>query len=619
MDLKMISLMIAIFWPLAWSQLEDTCASTIDCGNCATIKDCVWCRQPNFSGNRCMNRDQSDQCSAQFVVDSQVFIKYIQNVPLAEAHKLDDPVQLKPQRVSLSNARNGQTYTIPIEFKQAKDYPIDLYFLMDLSNSMKDDKNQVERLGAKLANTMLNITKFFSMGFGSFVDKKVYPYAWQEEKTYSFKNHMPIANNTVRFTNEVKRAEIVSTYDEPEGGFEALAQVIVCKDQIGWREKARHIILMITDNYSHLAGDGKLGGILVPNDGKCHLDQRGIDYEFAFKHDYPSLGQISRLVQELSMNVIFAVTKDVAKPYQNFAPLVRGSSVGVLSADSSNVVTLVEDQYKLITSSVELRDNATNGIKVRYFTKCLEQDSQVQESSTCGGLKVGSLIKYNISIEITQCPAGKSTHRQTIVVSPVGLTDSLVIDLEIECDECPCERADNVASLFISNSCPHKCQEITYCLEPDRIPKDMESDKLDQECSVLNMTKQDAFSPTLFPLRKCEIIDNIFFLNLVEGILFTATQRTTRKLVLYNNTICLPVFALPISKIAFSMMGSLVAVGLVLLLLWRLFLFFYDRKEYAKFINESKNAKWTADNNPLYVQASTNYNNPAFGQGGQQR
>jgi hypothetical protein len=93
----------------------------------------------------------------------------------------------------------------------------------------------------------------------------------------------------------------------------------------------------------------KLGGILVPNDGKCHLDQRGIDSEFAFKHDYPSLGQISRLVQELSMNVIFAVTKDRAKPYQNFAPLVRGSSVGVLSADSSNVVTLVEDQYKVIS------------------------------------------------------------------------------------------------------------------------------------------------------------------------------------------------------------------------------------------------------------------------------
>jgi succinate dehydrogenase hydrophobic anchor subunit len=42
------------------------------------------------------------------------------------------------------------------------------------------------------------------------------------------------------------------------------------------------------------------------------------------------------------------------------------------------------------------------------------------------------------------------------------------------------------------------------------------------------------------------------------------------------------------------MMGSLVAVGLALLLLWRLLLFMYDRKEYAKFINESQNAKWTA-------------------------
>ena len=50
----------------------------------------------------------------------------------------------------------------------------------------------------------------------------------------------------------MKRAAIAYTYDEPEGGFEALVQAIVCKDQIGWREKARHIILFITDNYSHL-------------------------------------------------------------------------------------------------------------------------------------------------------------------------------------------------------------------------------------------------------------------------------------------------------------------------------------------------------------------------------
>ncbi|EFX68653.1 hypothetical protein DAPPUDRAFT_301280 [Daphnia pulex] len=604
MDLKITSLVIAIFWPLAWSQL-DSCASAVDCGRCTTIPDCVWCRETNFNGDRCMTRDQAkkaqSQCSSQFVVDPQVFIDYVKNVPLAEASKLDDPIQLKPQRVSVSNARNGQTYTIPVEFKQAKDYPIDLYFLMDLSNSMADDKASVEKLGSKLADTMRNITRFFSMGFGSFVDKNRFPYSWPEQKTYSFKNHMKIADNIALFTSEVQRAGIVNTYDEPEGGFEALVQAIVCTNEIGWREKARHIILLITDNYSHL-----LGGILTPNDGKCHLN--GIDYGFGLLHDYPSLGQISRLVQELSMNIIFAVTADVAKAYQAFQPLVRGSSVGVMSKDSSNVVTLVEEQYKLITSSVELRDNANNGVKLRYFTNCLDKDSSVRETASCDKLKVGSLIKYNITIEIDQCPAGKSTHRQTVVVSPVGLTDSLVIDLEIECDECPCERADSV-------SCPHQCDELTYCLEPSRIPKELESDKIAQECSKFNMTKDDPSSPELFPMRRCEIFDNAT--DCRRDFVYGYTQND-EKVVLFNNTICTPGFKFELtSNIAFMMMGSLVAVGLALLLLWRLLLFIYDRKEYAKFINESQNAKWTADNNPLYVEASTNYNNPAFQQGRQ--
>jgi integrin beta 1 len=49
---------------------------------------------------------------------------------------------------------------------------------MDLSNSMADDKAKVEILGAKLADTMRNITKLFSMGFGSFVDKDRFPYSW---------------------------------------------------------------------------------------------------------------------------------------------------------------------------------------------------------------------------------------------------------------------------------------------------------------------------------------------------------------------------------------------------------------------------------------------------------
>lgn len=63
-----------------------------------------------------------------------------------------------------------------ITFRQAEDYPVDLYYLMDLSQSMADDKESLSALGQQLAEEMQNITRNFRLGFGSFVDKVVMPY-----------------------------------------------------------------------------------------------------------------------------------------------------------------------------------------------------------------------------------------------------------------------------------------------------------------------------------------------------------------------------------------------------------------------------------------------------------
>jgi integrin beta 1 len=76
------------------------------------------------------------------------------------------------------NSLTGQVYNVTIQYTQAKDYPIDLYFLMDLSNSMNDDKANLENLGEKMAETMMSVTSNFSLGFGSFVDKKTPPFAF---------------------------------------------------------------------------------------------------------------------------------------------------------------------------------------------------------------------------------------------------------------------------------------------------------------------------------------------------------------------------------------------------------------------------------------------------------
>ena len=64
------------------------------------------------------------------------------------------------------------------------------------------------------------------------------------------------------FQSEVKQAQVSGNLDAPEGGFDAIMQAIVCKDRIGWRDKARKLLVFSTDAGFHYAGDGKLGGIV---------------------------------------------------------------------------------------------------------------------------------------------------------------------------------------------------------------------------------------------------------------------------------------------------------------------------------------------------------------------
>lgn len=58
----------------------------------------------------------------------------------------------------------GEPQTINLTFRRAEDYPIDLYYLMDLSFSMKDDLENVKSLGTALMEEMKNITSDFRIG-----------------------------------------------------------------------------------------------------------------------------------------------------------------------------------------------------------------------------------------------------------------------------------------------------------------------------------------------------------------------------------------------------------------------------------------------------------------------
>lgn len=62
---------------------------------------------------------------------------------------------------------------------------------------------------------------------------------------------------------QVRNAPVSGNLDEPEGGFDAIMQAIVCRLEIGWREKARRLLVFSTDAGFHYAGDGKVREVMA--------------------------------------------------------------------------------------------------------------------------------------------------------------------------------------------------------------------------------------------------------------------------------------------------------------------------------------------------------------------
>lgn len=147
----------------------------------------------------------------------------------------------------------------------------------------------------------------------------------------------------------VKNAHVSGNLDAPEGGFDAIMQAVVCQSEIGWRERARRLLVFSTDAGFHYAGDGKLGGVITPNDGLCHMSQNM--YTHSTIQDYPSISQINLKVKEHSINIIFAVTAQQHEVYQKLSEHIEGSSSDILSDDSSNIVDLVRNEYKVSDSN----------------------------------------------------------------------------------------------------------------------------------------------------------------------------------------------------------------------------------------------------------------------------
>merc|ERR1711971_272547 len=134
------------------------------------------------------------------------------------------------------------------------------------------------------------ITNNFRLGFGTFVDKDVFPYSpWTDQmlrdrcksvgqkcadRPHVYKHWLDFEESNDGFSDTMEKvmSDTSLSYDDPESGLEALVQALECDDILKWRDVSRKIVVYSTNSFFHLSGSGKFGGATKQSDLSCYTD-----------------------------------------------------------------------------------------------------------------------------------------------------------------------------------------------------------------------------------------------------------------------------------------------------------------------------------------------------------
>ncbi|CAJ1081121.1 integrin beta-4 isoform X1 [Xyrichtys novacula] len=427
---------------------SETCSKCLQTG-----KRCAYCSEENFDGPRCdfFENIIAHGCSAAAVIMEQSSVKIEKNEKINKALQLS---QVSPQQISMSFLP-GEEKEVDVEIFAPTKGPLDLYILMDFSNSMADDLDNLKKMGNELASLVEKRSADYTIGFGKFVDKVIEPQTdmrefklrepWpNSESPFSFKNVIKLTNDLNYFTNKLQKEKISGNLDAPEGGFDAILQAAVCEDKIGWRKQSTHFLVFSTESAFHYEADGAnvLSGILPRNDELCHLDADG-EYDKYKEQDYPSIPTLVRLLRKHNIIPIFAVTNHSYEYYKKLQEYFPIAEVGLLSEDSSNIIDVMENAFESIRSKmrvlVEDRPKA-------FTSQILATSASVAQSGKFdfkrGEIgKVKMLLKAQREIdEVSVCDLNPDQQQGTLRVKPTTFNVAVNVKTSVLCPTCECEK-----------------------------------------------------------------------------------------------------------------------------------------------------------------------------------
>ncbi|RUS76355.1 hypothetical protein EGW08_015885 [Elysia chlorotica] len=436
---------------------ESLACSGSTCRECiSSDPSCSWCAQKDFGEQRCQTFSNLREAGC----DTST----IQSPASSTTKKVDEavrdssasgkPIQIQPQEVIISTRlRKRETFTMT--FRAADNYPVDLYFLFDNSLSMKKHIKSLANLASDIGRTIGDISSNYRMAYGTFQDKVILPFtdisptrlhnpcelARSEENKYclppyEYKHLLDMTKDTDEFQMIVNNTKPTGNVDIPEGSIDAILQAVACTDRIGWRASSRKMLIYASNDRFHIAGDGKLAGIVFPNDMKCHLDAAG-DYTMELKQDYPSIGQLTEIVKQHEVHIIFTVTDDQRSLYRELSRRVPHSTVELLADEGSgnkDIREIIEKKYKEMISEVVILHTDVEGVDIKIKAKssaCERKDTNV-----CKGIEIGQSVDFDVEVTVTACSDPGVT--RVVKIYPGSLSnEELTLKINTQC-ECEC-------------------------------------------------------------------------------------------------------------------------------------------------------------------------------------
>uniref|UniRef100_A0A3B5AB67 Integrin beta n=1 Tax=Stegastes partitus TaxID=144197 RepID=A0A3B5AB67_9TELE len=424
-----------------------TCSQCLQAG-----KGCAYCPDETFNGPRCDLYENilAHGCTAAAVITAQ------SSMEIEKSEKINMKLQqsqVSPQQMSMTFLP-GEEKIMDVEVFAPTKGPLDLYILMDFSNSMADDLDNLKRMGKELASLVEKLSEDYTIGFGKFVDKVIEPQTdmrpsklaqpWpNSDSPFSFQNVIKLTKDLNFFTSELQKERISGNLDAPEGGFDAILQAAVCQERIGWRPHSTHLLVFSTESAFHYENDGAnvLSGILPRNDEKCHLDAND-KYTEDINQDYPSIPTLVRLLGKHNIIPIFAVTNHSYTYYMKLQKYFPIAEVGLLQEDSSNILQVMEVAFENIRSKMSIRaEDRPKAFEAQF----LSTSGRVAEYGAFD-FKPGAIGQFKMRLKAQRmideepvCDRAADETAGTMRVKPTTFNAAVNVKASVLCPTCKCE------------------------------------------------------------------------------------------------------------------------------------------------------------------------------------